>query len=32
MAALAIAKLLAGGDVPGSLEVPVSTYSGPNDD
>jgi ribose transport system substrate-binding protein len=32
MAASAIAKLLAGGDVPGSLEVPVSTYSGPNDD
>ena len=28
MAAAAIAKLMAGGDVPGSIEVPVSTYMG----
>jgi ribose transport system substrate-binding protein len=29
LAASAIAKLLAGTDVPGSVEVPVSTYTGP---
>ena len=32
LAASAIAKLLAGSDVPGNVEVPVSTYTGSMDE